>query len=57
MSPEEDPSPGLDAAAPEPAASEKRVVFTRTSTPDPVEAEALTRAQAGDHHAFAQLYS
>jgi RNA polymerase sigma-70 factor (ECF subfamily) len=47
----------LDAGAPEPAASEKRVVFTRTSTPDPIEAEALTRAQAGDHYAFAQLYS
>jgi RNA polymerase sigma-70 factor (ECF subfamily) len=28
-----------------------------TSSPDPVEADALARAQAGDHLAFAQLYS
>lgn len=27
------------------------------TSPDPVEADALSRAQAGDHHAFAQLYA
>jgi len=28
-----------------------------TNSPDPVETDALTRAKAGDHHAFAQLYA
>jgi RNA polymerase sigma-70 factor (ECF subfamily) len=32
-------------------------VFARAASPNPVETEALARAQAGDHHAFAQLYS
>jgi RNA polymerase sigma-70 factor (ECF subfamily) len=31
-------------------------VFPR-AVPNPLEADALARAQAGDHHAFAQLYS
>jgi len=31
--------------------------FTPAASPDPGEAQALARAQAGDHHAFAQLYS
>src|ERR1700749_3232970 len=31
--------------------------FTPAASPDPTEAQALARAQAGDHHAFAQLYS
>jgi RNA polymerase sigma-70 factor (ECF subfamily) len=31
-------------------------VFAR-AVPNPLEADALARAQAGDHHAFAQLYS
>jgi RNA polymerase sigma-70 factor (ECF subfamily) len=31
--------------------------FSRVAVPNPVEAEALARAQAGDHQAFAQLYS
>src|ERR1700761_5278445 len=31
--------------------------FTPAASPDPSEAQALARAQAGDHHAFAQLYS
>ena len=31
--------------------------FTRAATPDPSEADALVRAQAGDHQAFARLYA
>ena len=31
--------------------------FARAATPHPAEADALARAQGGDHHAFAQLYS
>src|ERR1700728_1812889 len=31
--------------------------FVSTTTPDPGEAQVLARAQAGDHHAFAHLYS
>jgi RNA polymerase sigma-70 factor, ECF subfamily len=31
--------------------------FVSTATPDPGEAQVLARAQAGDHHAFAHLYS
>jgi RNA polymerase sigma-70 factor, ECF subfamily len=48
---------GLDAAAAVPAPAPKRTTFTAASPPDPSEAEALTRAQNGDHQAFAQLYS
>lgn len=40
-----------------PAARGNRSPFARAATPDPGEAMALARAQAGDHHAFAQLYS
>lgn len=39
------------------AGGNRPVSFTRASPPDPGEADALARAQAGDHHAFAQLYS
>jgi RNA polymerase sigma-70 factor, ECF subfamily len=42
---------------PETARPDQPVQFTSTATPNPVEADALARAQAGDHHAFAQLYS
>jgi RNA polymerase sigma-70 factor (ECF subfamily) len=31
--------------------------FPRSAVPNPIEADALIRAQAGDHQAFAQLYS
>ena len=48
---------GEDAQAPKPAQATTRVAYARTATPDPVEAEALAKAQAGDHHAFAHLYS
>jgi RNA polymerase sigma-70 factor, ECF subfamily len=50
-------SPVLDGSAPVAAPATRRVTFTRTKAPDPSEAEALRLAQAGDHHAFAQLYS
>lgn len=40
------PAPGLSATPFAPAAS-----------PDPAEADALARAQSGDHYAFAHLYS
>jgi RNA polymerase sigma-70 factor (ECF subfamily) len=33
------------------------VPFARTISPSPIEADALARAQAGDHFGFAQLYS
>jgi RNA polymerase sigma-70 factor (ECF subfamily) len=44
---------GTPAPVPKPASA----VFTRAALPNPIEADALARAQAGDHHAFAQLYS
>ena len=49
--------PELNKTAPIPAQENKRVTFVPTAPPDPAEADALSRAQAGDHHAFAQLYS
>src|ERR1039457_393519 len=49
--------PELTETAPIPAQENKRVTFVPTAPPDPAEADALSRAQAGDHHAFAQLYS
>lgn len=39
------------------AAEPERPVRTSISSANPGEADALSRAQAGDHHAFAQLYS
>lgn len=53
----EETSPGLDVAAPVAAPPARRMTFAPAASPDPAEADALTRAQAGDHHAFAQLYS
>jgi len=44
-------------SAPEPAAATRPSNFARSTTPNPQEAEALARAQAGDHQAFAQLYA
>lgn len=46
------------ADEPKPAARGNRPApFAPANSPDPGEAMALARAQAGDHHAFAQLYS
>jgi RNA polymerase sigma-70 factor (ECF subfamily) len=47
----------VDEVAPQPAQPPKRVAFPPAATPDPKEADALARAQAGDHEAFALLYS
>lgn len=52
--PEDEPL-GLDATA-SPTAP-KRTNFGAAKAPDPAEADALARAQAGDHSAFAQIYS
>jgi RNA polymerase sigma-70 factor (ECF subfamily) len=56
-SPPESPSPGLDVTPPSTAPNPTRTTFVRAAQPDPSEADALARAQAGDHHAFARLYS
>ena len=53
----ESPSPGLDVTPPGTAPTPTRTTFVRATQPDPSEADALARAQAGDHHAFALLYS
>ena len=53
----EGPSSGLDAAAPGSATPVRRIAFAPAASPDPSEADALARAQAGDPHAFAHLYS
>ncbi len=53
--PPEGTSPGVDVATPPPAPVAKRVTFPPAASPDPAEADALTRAQAGDHQAFAHL--
>jgi RNA polymerase sigma-70 factor (ECF subfamily) len=50
-------SPALDTDVPIPAAMPRPPFFAPAATPNPIEAEALALAQAGDHHAFAQLYS
>ena len=39
------------------ARGNRPTTFVSTTTPDPGEAQVLARAQAGDHHAFAHLYS
>jgi len=49
--------PQLDAAAAVSASAPKRTIFKAASPPDPSEADALARAQSGDHQAFAELYS
>ena len=56
-SPPESQSPGLDVTPPSSAPTPARSTFARSTQPDPSEADALSRAQAGDHHAFALLYS
>lgn len=55
--PQDVSSPTVDEVAPQPAEPPKRVAFAPAATPDPKEAEALARAQAGDNEAFAVLYS
>jgi len=54
--PPEGTSPAVEVAAPPPAPA-KRVTFPPAASPDPAEADALARAQAGDHQAFSHLYS
>ena len=52
------PVPGSPDEAPPVAARGNRPnTYTPAAPPDPGEAQVLARAQAGDHHAFAQLYS
>ncbi len=54
------PDPGPQPLAGEailPAPALAATPFSPAASPDPAEAEALARAQSGDHHAFAQLYS
>jgi RNA polymerase sigma-70 factor, ECF subfamily len=55
-SPEGSPA-GLDAEAPIPAPAVPRTTFKAATPADPSEADALARAQCGDHQAFAHLYS
>jgi RNA polymerase sigma-70 factor (ECF subfamily) len=50
------PEPLPRPPAPQPA-KPSSLTFARTAQPNAGEAEALAKAQAGDHHAFAQLYS
>ncbi|HEX4030154.1 MAG TPA: RNA polymerase sigma factor [Terracidiphilus sp.] len=51
-------APGGHDASPPPTDSASRPrTYTPANPPDPGEAQVLLRAQAGDHHAFAQLYS
>lgn len=47
------PAEGDSVRAPGPPSA----AFPSGAVPNPMEADALARAQAGDHHAFAQLYS
>jgi RNA polymerase sigma-70 factor (ECF subfamily) len=47
---------GQDAAPTQPVQA-ARTTYARTTPPDPAEATALAKAQAGDHAAFAHLYS
>lgn len=56
------PEPAVDAPAkgPQPVPDKPvgpPAVLPSTATATPAEGDALTRAQAGDHHAFAQLYA
>lgn len=57
-----DPAPSVSAPAkgPQPVPDKPAgppAVLPASATATPVEADALTRAQAGDHHAFAQIYA
>ncbi len=55
--PPDSPAASNGAPASRSAAGPGRPPTGPVSAPDPVEADALRRAQAGDHHAFALLYS
>jgi RNA polymerase sigma-70 factor, ECF subfamily len=52
-----EPTNSREGGSPPPARGNRTTPFTPASSPDPSEALALARAQAGDHHAFAQLYA
>jgi len=54
--PDEEPQPAVDVAHAESPDTQEQPVQAPLSS-NPVEASALTRAQAGDHRAFAELYS
>ncbi|MGB7265285.1 MAG: RNA polymerase sigma factor [Terracidiphilus sp.] len=45
------------AAPPSTGATARSTAFAPASAPNPLDAEVLARAQAGDHQAFAQLYA
>jgi RNA polymerase sigma-70 factor (ECF subfamily) len=52
------PVPGSqNEAATSTARGNRPNTYTPANPPDPGEAQTLARAQAGDHHAFAQLYA
>jgi RNA polymerase sigma-70 factor (ECF subfamily) len=56
----ESPEPSPEQLAGQPpvrAPISPATAFTRSTLPSPTEADALIRAQTGDHQAFAQLYS
>ena len=55
--PPEDSIQSKDEAPGAPAPASDRVPYARAASADPTEANALALAQAGDHQAFAQLYS
>ena len=55
--PQQGPSPTVDEAAPIPAQPPKRIVYPPAAPADSKQTDALARAQAGDHEAFALLYS
>jgi RNA polymerase sigma-70 factor (ECF subfamily) len=51
------PSRAVATIQPEETPPQTQAPFSQAAAPNPVEADALVRAQAGDHQAFAQLYS
>ena len=54
--PTQPPDANPDSFAREAAQAPPHPLYTPPTPPDPIEADALARAQAGDHHAFEQLY-
>ena len=50
-------SPRREGDAPTPDPVPKTTIQQAGAPPSPLDAEILSRAQAGDHHAFAKLYS
>jgi RNA polymerase sigma-70 factor, ECF subfamily len=49
--------PGAGSVGPVAARGDRASSFSSTASPDSSDAQVLARAQSGDHHAFAQLYS